>query len=61
MSIFDQTMESGSSLIHMVPAHLSVPLITGQEIGTKTCGVGNVLQPDDLWFSSDICKNCAYV
>ena len=53
-SVFDKTVEGGSSSTPMVAAHLSVLLNTGRGIDTKTCGVGDVIAPDDRWFGSDI-------
>ena len=43
----------------MMPAYLSIPLITGRGIGTKTRG--DVFTPDDLWFGSDTYMNCALI
>ena len=38
----------------MVPAHLSIPLITGRGTGTETCGIDGVFPADDLWISLDV-------
>ena len=46
-------MEDGSSLIPTMPGHLFSPLITGRGIGTETCGLGEVVPSEDLWFGSD--------
>ena len=46
-------MEGGSPLTPMVPADLSIPLITGRGTGIETCGIGSVLPPDDLWVGLD--------
>ena len=48
-SVPDQTAEGGTPLTPMVPAHLSIPLITGRGTCTKTCGIGRMFPPDDLW------------
>ena len=54
-------MESGSLSTLMAPAHLPVPLNTGRGISIETCGLDNVLLPDDLWIGSDTDTNSALV
>ena len=49
------------SLTPMVPAHLSIPLITGQGTGTETCGIDSVFPPDDLWIGLDTYMNCILI
>ena len=56
-----QTMDGGSSLTAMVPAHLSVPLITSRWIGTETCRVSDVIPADYLWFGSDTYTICVLI
>ena len=47
-SVFDYTVECGSSLTTVVMAHLSVLLNTSRGIGSKSCIVNNVFPPDDI-------------
>ena len=60
-SVPDQTVEGGSPLTPMVPAHLSIPLITGRGTGTETCRIGSAFPSDDLWIGLDTCTNCTLV
>ena len=56
-SVLNQTVEGGSLLTPMVPAHLSNPLNTGRGTGIETCGIGSVFPPDDPWTF----KNCTLI
>ena len=60
-SVPGQTVEGGIPLTLMVPAHLSIPLITGRGTGTVTCWIGGVFPPDDLWIGLDIYMNCILI
>ena len=60
-SVLDHTVEGGSPLTPMVPAHLSIPLISGRGTVTETCGIGCVVPPDDLWIGLDTYTNCTLV
>ena len=53
--------ESRSSPTPRVPAHSSVLLDTGREIGTDSCGMDYVFPPHDLWFGSDTYTSNSYL
>ena len=55
------TVEGGIPLTSMVPAHLSIPLITGRRTGTETYWIGGVFPPDDLWIFLDTYLNCILI
>ena len=61
MLVPDQPMEGSSPLTTMVPENLSIPLITDGGTGTKTCGIGSVFPPDDLWIGLDTYTNCILI
>ena len=60
-SVLDQTVEGGSHLTPMVPAHWFIHLITGRVAGTETYGICNVFPPDDLWIGLDTYTNCILI
>ena len=60
-SVPDQTVENGSLLPPMVPAPLSIPLMTGRGTVTETCGIGSVFPSDDLWIGLDTDTNCTLI